>query len=82
MIEGFGLGDLSAGGSLFATRPTLFNHLATREELEWRASEMFALVAAGKLKANVMQEFPLEAVAAAHRALEGRATTGATVLLP
>ena len=81
-IEGFTLGDLAAGGSLFITRPTLFNHVATREELAWRAREMFALVAEGRLKANVNQEFPLEAVATAHRALEGRATTGATVLLP
>lgn len=81
-IQGFTLGDLAAGGSLFITRPTLFNYVATRAELELRAAEMFALVAAGKLKANVMQEFPLEAVSAAHRALEGRATTGATVLIP
>jgi NADPH2:quinone reductase len=82
MIEGFSLGDLAAGGSLFITRPTLFNYIATREELEWRASDMFALVAEGKLKAQVNQEFPLEQVAEAHRALEGRRTTGATVLIP
>lgn len=82
VIEGFTLGDLASRGSLFITRPTLFNHIATREELDWRASEMFALVAEGKLKAQVNQEFPLEKVADAHRALEGRQTTGATVLIP
>lgn len=81
-IEGFSLGDLAGGGSLYATRPTLFNYIATREELERRASEMFAMVAEGKLKVQVNQEFPLEKVADAHRALEGRETTGATVLIP
>ncbi|MEM1315712.1 MAG: quinone oxidoreductase [Pseudomonadota bacterium] len=82
-IEGFSLATLTGGGgSLFATRPTLFHYIATREELEWRARDMFELVAAGKLKANVRQEFALSDVAEAHRALQGRKTVGATVLIP
>lgn len=81
-IEAFNLGLLAQKGSLYATRPTLFTYAATRESLNAMANEMFALVAAGKIKSEARQQFPLREAAAAHRALESRKTTGATVLLP
>ena len=73
---------LSQKGSLFMTRPTLGNYIATREELETGAAELFDVVASGRVHAAVNQTFPLRDAAEAHRALEGRRTTGATVLLP
>ncbi|MBA3324563.1 MAG: quinone oxidoreductase [Rhodobacteraceae bacterium] len=82
VIEGFSLGDLAAGGSLTACRPTLFNYIATREELEARAADLFAMVQSGAIRAEVRQRFALSAAGEAHRALEERRTTGATVLVP
>jgi NADPH:quinone reductase len=82
MVEGFSIADLAAVGSGFATRPSLFHHIATRAELEARAADMFGLMAAGKLSIPVNQRVPLAEVAEAHRALENRRTTGATVLIP
>ncbi|CAG0960451.1 2-haloacrylate reductase [Burkholderiales bacterium] len=76
------MGMLAARGSLYATRPTLFTYAAARADLLAMAREMFDLMLAGKLKAEVNQTFPLAEAAAAHRALEGRGTTGATLLLP
>ena len=73
---------LSQKGSLFMTRPTLGNYIATRGELETAADELFAVVGSGRVKAAVNQTFALRDAAEAHRALEGRRTTGATVLLP
>lgn len=78
-VEGFGLGDL-AKGSLFATRPTLFQHIADPAELRARAADLFGAVKSGAIKPEVRQRVPLAEVADAHRALEGRKTTGATVL--
>ncbi|HKN41760.1 MAG TPA: quinone oxidoreductase, partial [Sphingomicrobium sp.] len=71
---------LSQKGSLFLTRPTLFHYIATRPELETAASELFAMVASGKVKVEVKQRFALKDAAEAHRALEARQTTGSTVL--
>ncbi|VTR78474.1 quinone oxidoreductase family protein [Cellulomonas hominis] len=71
---------LNALGSLFLTRPTLGHHTATREELTWRAGELFDAVAAGTLDVRVGATFPLTEAAEAHRALEGRATTGKVLL--
>ncbi len=82
MIEDFKLGDLSANGSLYAIRPTLFHYIDTREELEKRSAMLFDVMAAGKVKIAVNQTFALEDVADAHRTLESRQTTGQTVLLP
>ncbi|MCD4749461.1 MAG: quinone oxidoreductase [Thermoanaerobaculales bacterium] len=73
---------LALKGSLFLTRPTLFSHIATRETLLAAADELFAIMRSGTLKASVNQVFPLEDAADAHRALEARQTTGASVLLP
>lgn len=71
---------LAQKGSLFLTRPTLNSYIATRQELEESASDLFDMISSGKLKVEVKQRFPLRDAAAAHRALEGRQTTGSTVL--
>lgn len=73
---------LAQKGSLFLTRPTMYHYTSTREELEQAASELFAVVSSGKVAIEVGQRFALEDAAEAHRALEGRRTTGSTVLLP
>jgi NADPH:quinone reductase len=72
---------LSQKGSLFLTRPTLVNYISTRAELEQRASDLFGWVAAGKLRVRTEFEFPLKDAAEAHRALEGRKTTGKVLLI-
>jgi len=81
-IDAFNIGILAQKGSLYATRPTLFTYAATRASLVAMADELFAMVKAGKIKSEARQRFPLRDAAAAHQALESRATTGATVLLP
>ena len=81
-IEDFSLGHLAQKGSLFATRPTLFTYVRTRALLEANAADLFRMVASGAVSIPVEQTFPLSEAAEAHRALEGRRTTGATVLLP
>jgi NADPH:quinone reductase len=81
-IEGFTLTHLAQRGSLFATRPTLFVYTATRADLELSANSLFGVVAAGVVKINVNQRFALADAADAHRSLEGRNTTGSTILLP
>ena len=73
---------LNPAGSLFLTRPTLAHHIRDREELVWRAGDVFAGVADGALTVRVGAEYPLERAADAHRDLEGRATTGSIVLRP
>ena len=71
---------LQQKGSLFLTRPTLFNYIAARGELEAAASELFEMVVSGKIKVEINQRFPLEEAAEAQRALEARETSGSTVL--
>lgn len=73
---------LSRGGSLFLTRPTLFDYVATTEELDDSASALFAMIQSGAIKVEIGQTFPLEQVREAHEALEGRQTTGSTLLIP
>ncbi|HEX7185206.1 MAG TPA: quinone oxidoreductase [Thermoanaerobaculia bacterium] len=73
---------LNAKGSLYLTRPSLFHYIATREELEARAADILGWIRDGKLKLRIGQEFPLREAAEAHRALEGRQTTGKVLLLP
>ena len=73
---------LNRKGSLFLTRPTLIHYTATTEELRSRAQELFELVESGQLMVSVGAEFPLERAAEAHRALEGRRTTGKVLLFP
>jgi NADPH2:quinone reductase len=73
---------LNAAGSLFLTRPTLGHYVASRAELTWRAGELFDAVRAGTLDVRVGARFDLADAADAHRALEGRATTGKVLLIP
>lgn len=76
-------GALAAKGSLYVTRPTLFNpHLATRESTQAMADDLFDMVGTGKVKIVIGARYPLDQVAQAHRDLEARGTTGASVLLP
>jgi NADPH2:quinone reductase len=73
-------GLLAQKGSLFLTRPTLFHYVATRSALDQAASELFDVVGSGRVKVEIKQRVPLSEAAAAHRALEGRQTSGSTVL--
>jgi len=73
---------LAGKGSLFLTRPTLFTHIAAREDCQARADELFGMVTSGKVKIRINQTYKLADVAQAHRDLESRKTTGTTLLLP
>ena len=73
---------LSQNGSLYLTRPTLHNYIATRAELVQRASEVFGWIRDGRLRLRVDREIPLERAADAHRALEARQTVGKVLLIP
>jgi len=74
--------ELTARGSLFLTRPTLATYTATREQLLANAAELFDVVKKGVVKIEINQTYPLQNAEQAHRDLESRKTTGATVLLP
>ena len=78
----FDLGVLNAKGSLFVTRPSLNHHIITRAELLERSNELLGWIRDGKLKLRTEFEFPLKDAADAHRALEGRKTTGKVLLIP
>jgi NADPH2:quinone reductase len=73
---------LNTKGSLYLTRPSLTHHIATREDLLWRASDILGWIAEGKLRLSIGLELPMAEAAEAHRALEGRRTTGKVVLIP
>ncbi len=73
---------LTQKGSLFLTRPSLGNYVATREELLARSSAVFGMIAAGKLKLRIEYTYPLIEAQRAHRELEGRKTTGKLLLIP
>lgn len=75
------VGMLGPKGSLFVTRPTLFDYTGTRPELEQATSELFDVVGSGAVKIDVGQTYALEQVAHAHNDLETRQTSGSTVLL-
>ena len=76
------IGVLSQKGSLYLTRPTLFGYIATRPELEGSAAALFDVVRSGAVKIRINQRYPLSEAAQAHRDLEGRKTTGTTILIP
>jgi NADPH2:quinone reductase len=80
-IEAFNINILAQKGSLFATRPTLGSFTAKRADLLEMTEHLLQVVKAGKVRFDVATRFPLSEAAAAHRALEGRNTTGASVLL-
>ncbi len=73
---------LNAKGSLFLTRPTLGHYISTREELMWRANDLFAWMRAGKLNVHIDRTFPLADAAAAHRYIESRQSKGKVLLKP
>lgn len=74
--------DLMRRGSIFVTRPTLADYCATSEEMRASAARLFELMQSGAVEVGIGQRFPLADAADAHRALEARATTGSTVLVP
>jgi len=81
-VPPFELQGLNDRGSLFVTRPSLLHYTATREELEFRAGEVLGAVAKGDLDVRIGARFALADAAGAHRALEGRKTTGKVLLIP
>jgi NADPH2:quinone reductase len=73
---------LSRGGSLYVTRPTLFDYVATVEDLDASAAALFAVIRSGRVRVEIGQTWPLDQVRAAHEALEARRTVGSTLLIP
>jgi NADPH:quinone reductase len=74
--------EFAGRGSLFFTRPTLFTYIAKRSDYESMAAELFEVVASGKVKTSINQRYALKDVGQAHADLEGRRTTGSTILIP
>ncbi|RPI14143.1 MAG: quinone oxidoreductase [Lysobacterales bacterium] len=74
--------ELARRGSLFLTRPILFHYIAKRADLERSAADLFDVIGRGVVRIEIGQSYALQDVAEAHRALEGRRTTGSTVLIP
>lgn len=81
-VEGVNLGALARAGSLFVTRPTMFDYYVTPEERAAGSARLFEMLRSGAVRADINQRFALEDAAEAHRALEAGATTGSTILLP
>jgi NADPH2:quinone reductase len=81
-IEGFNIGLLQQKGSLFATRPTLNTYAAKHEDLLAIAADLFDVVGKGAVKIPVSQKYALRDAMKAHKDLEGRATTGSSILVP
>jgi NADPH2:quinone reductase len=81
-VPPFDLGQLAARGSLFITRPSVFDYTARRDDLEKGAAELFSMIEGGKIKVDIHQRYTLKDVAQAHRDLEARKTTGSTILIP
>src|SRR6185436_17974608 len=81
-VEAFNINILQTKGSLFATRPTLNNYVAKREDLVATAKDLFDVVGSGKVKIPVNQKYKLKDAIKAHQDLEGRNTTGSTILVP
>jgi len=82
VVEGVNLGVLARAGSLFVTRPTLFDYYRTPTEREAGVARVFAMLRSGAIRPEIGQRFALEDAADAHRALEAGETQGSTVLLP
>ncbi len=81
-VTDFDVGLLAAKGSLYLTRPTLMTYTAKREDLVRSANELFEVVSSGAVRIEINQTYPLSEAARAHRDLEGRRTTGSTILIP
>src|SRR5262249_2911429 len=82
VVPPFSVGQLQRRGSLFATRPTLNDYIAKRRDLLEAADTMFAAVISGSLQVPIHHAYALKDAAKAHRELESRATTGASILKP
>jgi NADPH2:quinone reductase len=78
----FDLNKLSQKGSLFVTRPTLNHHMASQEELQQRATDVWNMIASSKLKLRIEHLYPLKDARQSHEDLEGRKTTGKLLLIP
>lgn len=74
--------DLVRAGSIFVTRPTLFDYVASSEEMSASAARLFEMIQSGSIEVKIGARYPLIKAADAHRALEERKTTGSTILLP
>jgi NADPH2:quinone reductase len=81
-VEAFPPMELAQRGSLFLTRPRIFDFISTREGLEMAAAELFAMIESGTVRIQVNQTYALQDAAQAHGDLEARRTTGSTILLP
>ena len=81
-VDGVNLGVLAAKGSIFVTRPTLFDYAVGRVAKQALVDRVFAMLAAGAITPDIGQEFALTDAAAAHRAMEAGETRGATLLIP
>jgi NADPH2:quinone reductase len=81
-VDPFDPQRLAAGGSLFLTRPTLAHYISTREELQWRAGELFELIEHGRLDVRIDREFSLADAADAHIYMQQRRTRGKVLLVP
>lgn len=81
-VPPFGMSELASRGSLFLTRPSLGHYIATRAELDATAADLFQMVESGKISIEINQRYALKDVAQAHVDLEGRKTTGSTILIP
>ncbi len=81
-VKAFNLGELASKGSLYVTRPTLFNYTSTDEDFQETAEDVLDVVKSGKVKIPVNQKYALKDASQAHRDIEARKTTGTTVLLP
>lgn len=81
-VTGVNLGSLASAGSLFVARPTLFDYYRTADKRATGAAKMWELIESGRIKVEIGQTYPLEQAEQAHRDLEGRKTTGSTLLLP
>lgn len=79
-VPPFDVGVLNTKGSLFLTRPSLAHHVLTRDELQWRAQDVFAAIRSGAVKLRIDSTYPLAKAAEAHRALESRRTAGKVLL--
>ncbi len=81
-VAPFAPARLAQAGSVFITRPTLFDYVATTEELDASAAALFAVIASGAVTIEIGAQFALSETRRAHEALEGRSTTGASLLIP
>jgi len=81
-VEPFGLGELASRGSLFLTRPSIFNYTAKRNDLEEMAADLFTMITQGHIRIDIGKRYEMANVRTAHSDLEARKTTGSLILIP